>query len=130
MIMKDETDYKIVKMLEKDARTSFVGIAERLGLSEGTVRHRVKRMLSRSDIRFTLKHRAVEGLVMVKARNVASAVGKLKEFSDNIYEISGEYDIAVIIDAPSIAGLNKKIDRIRAIRGIEDTNTAISLVKR
>ncbi len=128
--MKDETDYKIVKMLEKDSQTSFVEIAERLGVSEGTIRYRVKRMLDEGKIRFTLKHKAVEGLIFIKARNIKSIIGQLKQFSDNIYEISGEYDIAAIIDAATINELNKKIDRIRAIKGIVDTNTAISLVKR
>ncbi len=128
--MKDETDYKIVKMLEKDARTSFVQIAERLGVTEGTIRNRVKRMEDGGHIKFTLKHRAIEGLVLIKAKNVKNIIGHLKQFSDNIYEISGEYDVAAIIDAPTMNELNKKIDKIRAIKGIADTNTAISLTKR
>ncbi len=126
----DEIDYKIIKVLEKDSQTSFVEIAEQLGVSEGTIRYRVRRMLDEGRIRFTLKHKAVEGLVFIKAKNIKSIISQLKQFSDNIYEISGEYDIAAIIDAPTISGLNKKIDRIRAIKGIVDTNTAISLLKR
>ncbi len=128
--MKDEIDYKIVKILEKDAQTSFVEISERLGLSEGTIRYRVKRMLGSGQIRFTLKHNVVEGLVLIKAKNIKNVINRLKRFSGSIYEISGEYDIVAIIDAPTINELNKKIDKIRAIKNIIDTNTAISLVKR
>ena len=126
----DDTDYKIIKILEKDSQTSFVEIAERLVVSEGTIRYRVNRMLRAGNIKFTVKHRAVEGLIFIKGKNIRNIANQLKQFSDNIYEISGEYDIAAIIDAPTINELNKKIDRIRAIRGIVDTNTAISLVKR
>jgi Lrp/AsnC family transcriptional regulator of lysine biosynthesis len=126
----DEKDYKIIKILEKDSQTSFVEIAERLNVSEGTIRYRVNRMLRDSNIKFTVKHRAVEGLIFIKGKNIRNIVNQLKQFSDSIYEISGDYDIAAIIDAPTINELNKKIDRIRAIKGIVDTNTAISLVKR
>lgn len=127
----DDVDYRIMKLLEKNARESFVSIAEQLGVTEGTVRHRVKRMLDSGDLAFTVRHRAIEGLVLIKAAgNIASLVKELKRFSDNIYEISGEYDIAVVIDAPAIGELNQKIDAIRALKGIGDTNTAISLVKR
>jgi len=51
----------------------------------------------------------------------------LKSFSNNIFEISGEYDIAVIIDTNSIDELNKKVDKIRALKGVTATNTAIKL---
>ena len=128
--MKDEIDYKIVKMLKRDARTSFVEIAERLGVTEGTVRHRVKRMEKDGQIFFTVKHKGVEGLILIKAKNIKSVSDELRKHSDNIYEVSGIYDIAAIVDAHNIHDLNKKIDKIRAIKGIVDTNTAISLTKR
>ena len=44
-----------------------------------------------------------------------------------IYEITGQYDIAVIIVAPTIAEINKYIDEVRKIEGVSDTNTVIIL---
>ena len=128
--MKDELDYKIIKLLEKDSRASFVEIAKKLLVTEGTVRQRVKRMQKQGEVSFTIRHKATEGLVMIKAKNLRHIVDELRTYTDNIYELSGEYDIAAIIDAQSIQDLNKKIDRIRTIKGIIKTNTAISLTKR
>ena len=39
----DELDTKIIAMLQEDGRASNAGIARRVGVSEGTVRRRLKR---------------------------------------------------------------------------------------
>jgi Lrp/AsnC family transcriptional regulator for asnA, asnC and gidA len=44
-----------------------------------------------------------------------------------IYEITGQYDIAAIIAAPTIAEINQYIDDVRKIEGVADTNTVIIL---
>ena len=41
----DELDSKIIAMLQKDARVSNAGIARETGMSEGTVRRRVRRLV-------------------------------------------------------------------------------------
>ena len=43
------------------------------------------------------------------------------------YEITGQYDISVIIRAPSITEINAAIDELRKIPGVIDTNTVIIL---
>lgn len=127
----DATDYKILNMLKRDARENFVSIAKSLSVTEGTVRNRVKRMIRSGAIkRFTIDYEVpVEGLVILKSslKNNRELIGSLKAFSDNIFEISGEYDIAVIVDANSIEELNKRVDRMRALKGVTATNTAIKL---
>ncbi|MBI2076278.1 MAG: Lrp/AsnC family transcriptional regulator [Candidatus Aenigmarchaeota archaeon] len=127
----DETDFKIINILRKDSRESFVYIAKALGVTEGTVRNRVKRLAREGVIKgFTIDYQApVEGLVILKSslKNSKALLAKLKEFSTNIFEISGEYDIAAIVEAQNIKELNKKVDRIRALKGVSGTNTAIKL---
>jgi Lrp/AsnC family transcriptional regulator for asnA, asnC and gidA len=44
-----------------------------------------------------------------------------------VYEITGQYDIAAIVSASSIAEINKCIDEVRRIEGVDDTNTVIIL---
>jgi DNA-binding Lrp family transcriptional regulator len=44
-----------------------------------------------------------------------------------IYEITGQYDIAVVIAAPTIADINRSVDNLRRIEGVSDTNTVIVL---
>ncbi len=127
----DETDCKILDILKRNARESFVDVAEALGVAEGTVRNRVKSLVKSGAIkRFTIDYETpVQGLVILKSelKNNKPLISKLEAFSDKIFETSGEYDIAVIIDANSIDELNKKVDMIRALKGVTDTNTAIKL---
>ncbi|HCS28088.1 MAG TPA: Lrp/AsnC family transcriptional regulator [Spongiibacteraceae bacterium] len=49
----DELDQKIVSALARDARTSNRKIATELGVTEGTVRARIKRMEEEGQIRIT-----------------------------------------------------------------------------
>ncbi|MBI4014955.1 MAG: Lrp/AsnC family transcriptional regulator [Candidatus Aenigmarchaeota archaeon] len=127
----DETDLKIMRRLEKDSRESFVDIAEVLGVTEGTVRNRVARLMKSGHIRrFTVDFRApFEAAVMVSvdAKRTKRIIASLKGVSSDVYEISGSYDIVTIIKTISIESLNKAIDRIRTIRGVRGTVTSIRL---
>ena len=49
----DEVDRRILDYLSRDARTSNRAIAEELGVTEGTVRSRIKRMQDERQIRIT-----------------------------------------------------------------------------
>jgi len=42
--MLDDTDRSIIRVLENDARTSMRSIAEKVGVSLGTVSNRVKKL--------------------------------------------------------------------------------------
>ncbi|MFX1555037.1 MAG: AsnC family transcriptional regulator, partial [Promethearchaeota archaeon] len=54
--MLDEIDQKIIDLLKKDSRTSFVKIAEEVGLSETAVRKRIKNLQDSFIIkRFTIE---------------------------------------------------------------------------
>jgi Lrp/AsnC family transcriptional regulator for asnA, asnC and gidA len=49
----DRVDQKIIALLQQDGRMSNSEIARRLGVTEGTVRHRVERLLSEGVVRIT-----------------------------------------------------------------------------
>ncbi len=51
MKMMDETDQKIVAILQRNARTPFLEIAKSLGIAESTVRKRVKVLEGKGAIR-------------------------------------------------------------------------------
>ncbi|MEM2701288.1 MAG: AsnC family transcriptional regulator, partial [Nitrososphaerota archaeon] len=51
----DDIDRKILELLSQDARTSYKQMGEAVGLSEGAVRKRVKRLVEQGVIkRFTV----------------------------------------------------------------------------
>jgi DNA-binding Lrp family transcriptional regulator len=132
----DSVDDQIIRILQNDSRKSFVEIADEIGLSESAVRRRMKNLVeSRIIKRFTIeleagKKTSAITLISVSSTADTSAVSSnLMELNgvEVIYEITGQYDIAVIIVAPTIAEINKYIDDVRKIQGVSDTNTVIIL---
>jgi len=128
----DEIDEKILEILKRDSRARYVKIGERVGLTEGAVRRRIRKMVEEGVIRrFTVETRAeVEGIVLIKTdpaqtRNVAL---KIKDASDRVFEVSGDYDIAALIHAYSMEELNRKVDKIRSLPEVLNTNTLIKLI--
>jgi Lrp/AsnC family transcriptional regulator, regulator for asnA, asnC and gidA len=105
-------------------------------LSESAVRRRVKNLTRREIIKkFTVEisggdNTSAITLISVHSTSDTSAVsGKLMELAgvEVIYEITGQYDIAAVISAPSISQINKCIDEVRKAEGVSDTNTVIIL---
>src|SRR5919199_465846 len=111
----DETDEKIIRILQADSRKAFVEIANEIGLSESAVRRRVKNLVDTGSIkRFTIELGASDKTSAITLISVASTAdtsavsGRLMNLPgvEVVYEITGQYDIAAIIVAPAIAEIN------------------------
>ncbi len=135
---RDKVDEKIIEYLKENSRESFVDIGKKLKLSESAVRRRVKNLLGSGAIKkFTLElgeENATSAIVLVSVDSatdtskVSQRLTKL-EGVKTVYEITGQYDITVIISAATIAEINNSIDALRKILGVVDTNTVIILKK-
>lgn len=132
----DETDEKIIRILQADSRKAFVEIASEIGLSESAVRRRVKNLVDRMIIkRFTIelgttdKTSAITLISVSSTADTSAVSNQLMNLNGVkvVYEITGQYDIAAIIAAPAIADINKCIDDIRKTEGVSDTDTVIIL---
>ena len=132
---RDNTDEKILGFLRDDSRGSFVEIGKKLKLSESAIRRRVKNMVDNGAItKFTVEEGGdqPEALVLVSADSsidtskVSLKLTKLDGIK-KIYEITGQYDICVIVQASTINEINACIDNLRKISGVTDTNTVIIL---
>ncbi len=99
----DDLDIKIISMLQDDARASNAGIARDVGVSEGTVRRRLRRLIQDEFIRFSALRNpwkmgyASEALVGVQADpdkidQVAEDLAGLDEV-DWVTITTGAYDI-------------------------------------
>jgi len=133
---RDKTDERILEFLQKDSRESFVEIGKKLKMSESAVRRRVKNMVDNRTIeKFTVQVGEANSTSAIVLISVDSSVDtakvstKLTKLSDvkTIYEITGQYDISVIVRAHNITEINKCIDDLRKIPGVIDTNTVIIL---
>ncbi len=132
----DSIDEKIISILKDDSRKPYNEIAESVGLSESAVRRRVKNLIERGIIkRFTVelglsnKTSAITLVSVKPSVDTAKVSEVLKSLRgvEVVYEITGQYDIAAIVSADSIAEINKCIDEVRRIDGVDDTNTVIIL---
>jgi DNA-binding Lrp family transcriptional regulator len=132
----DSLDDKIIGILQSNSRKSFVEIADEIRLSESAVRRRVKNLIDSGIIkRFTIELEASKKTSAITLISVSSTAdtsvvsSNLMKLNgvEIIYEITGQYDIAAIIVAPTIAEINEYIDEVRKIEGVSDTNTVIIL---
>ena len=136
MSKDNEFDQRILEILRIDSRKSFVDIGKELGLSESAIRRRIKNLIDDGSISmFTIeenagkKTSAITLLSVGSTTDTNSVASKLQGITGVkvIYEITGQYDIAVIISANSINEINSSIDDIRKIEGVSDTDTVIIL---
>jgi len=132
----DETDREIIEILKRDGRATYINIGKRVGLSEGAVRKRIKALADSGIIKqFTVKVGLTGGaeaitLLSVNPSFPTSDVSKMvKELPqvETVYEVTGQYDIAVIISASNIAEVNECVEKIRRVKGVINTNTMIIL---
>ena len=131
--MPDNIDQKILRLLKKDSRMSNVAIAKEIGLTEGAVRRRIEKLVEDGTIKsFTINVSSgseIYAVLMAKAngetKKMMTDISQLTIHADG-YEISGEYDGCIVIDAPTMDELDKKIDQIRKLKSVADTRTFIS----
>jgi DNA-binding Lrp family transcriptional regulator len=82
--------------------------------------------------KFTIEEQNASAIVLVSVDSsidtskVSVKLTKLNAVK-TVYEITGQYDISVIIKAPNITEINACIDDLRKIPGVIDTNTVIIL---
>lgn len=131
----DKLDERIVAILRENAREPYVNIAKILDTSEGTIRARVKRLLAEGTIRkFTLRTagKGVKALVEVRVRtnvNTSDISTKIAGWDgvEQVWEVSGDNDIVVLVDAPGTEALNDVVERIRGMAETAGTESRLVL---
>jgi DNA-binding Lrp family transcriptional regulator len=134
----DELDREIVSILRQDARTPYTEIANEVDISEGTVRNRVERLQKAGVIeRFTVATRTgnvkamieVEVDVDVDTAAVSESIAEWEEV-DFVWQVSGEEDIVVVVDAADTESVNDLITRARGMDEMMNTKTRLILDER
>ena len=127
-----------MSILRRDARTPYTEIAEQIGISEGTVRNRVERLQEAGVIeRFTVATRTgnvkamieVEVDIDVDTAAVSEAIAEWEEV-DFVWQVSGEEDIVVVVDATDTESVNDLISRARGMEDVMNTKTRLILDER
>ena len=131
----DSKDEEILEYLKSNGRASYTDVAERVDVSEGTVRNRVRKMKENGVIdRFTVETSEMgsEAVVMVELETGRDIQNVLEEFPSgiDIKEVAGEYDLILEIKRRDNTEINSILDKIRSIKGVKSTETFMVLNKR
>ena len=136
--MLDDTDRRIIEVLERDARTSLRGIAEEVGVSLGTVSNRVKKLEDNGVIKdyrvildsekFGWNLNVVIGLRIQKGRLIEI---QEKIARDNrvygVYDVTGEFDSMVIARAVDRSDLDDLSKNVLSMDGVVRSVTHLVL---
>ena len=134
----DELDAKIIATLRQNGRASNAGIARSAGVSEGTVRRRLRRLIDEEHIFVAaipnpaMMGNPFEALIGVqvdpdKADLVAAAMAVMDELSW-VTVSTGPYDIYGWVTTASPSALNDFLrTRIAVIPGVRRTETYVHL---
>ena len=131
----DQLDQLILNNLKKDARMSYVSIANALNVSEGMIRQRVKKLVDNGIIKKFTVLTATHGLkaiveisveVNVHTTEIAKNIKNI-DGVENVYEISGNSDIVTVVDVDDALKLNDVIEEIRSMKNVNNTETKLVL---
>jgi len=134
----DETDYHILELLSKDARSSFREMAKALRLSASTVLLRVRKMQEEGVLRGFAPLISLEelGFGVTVAISVKVKGGRLEEVEREIarlpnviavYDVTGEWDVLVLAKFKAMNELNAFVKRLLSNPSVEHTLTSTVL---
>lgn len=141
VIMTTPADDALIAILRENARASTAEIARRLGVSRTTVQSRLARLEHRGVIvGYTIRLSEEHTRSLLRAHVLLTTVPKLirqveaglREIPSvrTLHSVSGNFDMIVIVDAPSIRDLDALLDQIGAMDGVERTLSSIILSTR
>jgi len=137
----DQTDRKIIKLLQKNGRMPNTEIAKQTGINETTVRYRMQRLIKEEYIEIaaiidpTKLGNGVEGSIRIRAdiKHMKQVTQALKRIPELFYvvRVSGKADFDTNFSVKDMQSARKLIDRINTIDGVTDTDmvTVLEYVK-
>jgi len=131
----DAQDVEIIAVLRHDGRAPCAAIARAVGLSEASIRHRMRSLLASQTLRITavinpssagLDRHAVIGIRSADAAAVADALTELAEL-ERIVLTAGTYDVLAEAACSDERHLLDLVQRIRRIPQVGRAEVFIAL---
>lgn len=135
-LIMDDLDFKIVNCLQQDGRMSLTVMAEKLGVSVGTIRTRVNKLIEEKTISIigrvdpdkvgfhSYAHIAVYVRPATMKEQVAQKIAQLPEVSF-LAMTSGDYDLEVDVMCRDNDHLVDFVNKISSYEGVYHTKTTI-----
>ena len=136
-----ESEELLLALLRDNARASVASLARRLGLPRTTVQSRIERLERRGVIAgYTVRTSESHERALVRAHVLITALPKLSARVEMelrrmpsvrvLHSVSGAFDLIAVVAAPNVEDLERQIDRIGALEGVERTMSSIILSTR
>jgi Lrp/AsnC family transcriptional regulator, regulator for asnA, asnC and gidA len=131
----DDLDRRIIEVLQANGRESFRRIADRLGVSEATVRARYARLTSEGILQVVAVTNPLglgfdQALVGVRTsgapERVADEISRWPE-ADYVVVTAGRFDVVVEVVAAGRREVLDLTNRMRALDGVVSTETFLYL---
>ena len=134
----DDFDRQLIAVLARDARVSNRKIAADLGVTEGTVRGRIRRLQQEKLIAFTaLTSLGTQGATKLAFIAVQAEVEKVKEVADAIAQIPAVTGVLITMGRSNIIAIclfeeleqlvAVSSDKILAMPGVHHVETSIAV---
>lgn len=134
----DRLDYEILSVLQQDGRRSFTEIGKEVGVSEGTIRKRVTRLVDEGVIRIIgLVDPHLVGFdapamiqISVSPPHLEEAAQAIAQFPEVSYllMVSGEFDLIVEVRCRNREHLASFIrDQLQKVPGVQRTVSSLVL---
>ncbi len=135
-ISLDKLDFEILSFLQKDGRMSFTVIADKLGVSIGTIRTRFNKLIDDGTVNIigrvdpdkvgfrSYAHIAVFVRPATLRDKIAHTISKLPEVSF-LAMTSGDYDLEVDVMCRDNNHLVDFVNEISKIEGVHQTKTTM-----
>jgi len=141
MTQLNEKDQELLALLSKNARLPVARLAKKLGLSRTTIQAKIERLeragiiagygvrlsdsyqnqMIRAHILITLAPKALSQVSMALEKIMAVRM---------LHSVSGNFDLIAVIMATSISEMDRLIDQIGSMEGVERTLSSIILSTR
>jgi DNA-binding Lrp family transcriptional regulator len=138
----DDIDLRIISVIQEDSRLSYNKIASKLGISVGTVYNRIKSLEERGVLKgYTVLIDMdkvgynLTALILIQAEgkhllDVENEIAKMNNVV-SVYDITGDFDIAVIARFKDRDSLNRFIKSLIGLPYVKRTvtNVVLNVVK-
>ena len=136
MVEVDSLDRAILGVLRDSARAPFVDIAKQVGVTERTVRTRMRRMEDEGVVRgYTIREAGIGHTALVRLKiGPGTEIGTLAgEFSawpgvECVYEVSGDADLVAVVHVDDTVALRGLLDEMWLAAPGEISSTQTELV--
>ncbi|MGV8938935.1 MAG: Lrp/AsnC family transcriptional regulator [Allorhizobium sp.] len=134
-------DLELLALLSENARAPVAVLARTLGLSRTTVQARIERLerdgvIAGYGVRLSDAYQSglirAHVLITIAPKTLPAVSAELAAIREvtALHSVNGSFDLIAILSSPSIAELDRLIDRIGQLGGVERTLSSIILSTR